>query len=180
MRQQTCLHPCKLNISANNTVYAMSKFKGNGSKWLTEGLFLETTQSNDNVLYSMQPWDKELDGKIIPSIHRLYVDMEDVSEWEFGNKYFDGYQHWLVIREKPFFAEAYKRMKEELNAKLRGKALKVMLAQVAEGTASQATLKYLADNDYLPKSAVGKPRRGKKKEGSVVSLVKSDLDRIKN
>ena len=155
-----------------------NKFKGNGAKWLTEGLFLETTQPNENALYSLQPWDKRYKGTFFPSLHKLYVELGDVSEFEFANLYFDCYQHWLLIKGRPFFQEYYAKMVAELNAKLRGKALKTMLDQVDGGEASQATLKYLADNDYMKKAPVGKPKRsrGKPKAGSVTSL---DLARIK-
>jgi hypothetical protein len=155
-----------------------NKFKGSGHKWLTEGLFLESSQPNENALYSLQPWDKRSNGKFYQSIHKLYVEMEDIAEWNFANTYFDGYQHWLVIKGRPFFKEYYAKMVEELNAKLSGKSLQTMLDQVAEGSASQATLKYLADKDYLKKAPVGKPKRTKqsKTQGDVVSF---DLERMK-
>jgi hypothetical protein len=158
---------------------SVDKFKGNGTKWLTEGLFLETPRDTDTALYTLQPWDKESNGKLYPSIHKLYVEMMDVAEWEFANKYFGGYDHWLTIKSKDFFKETYAAMVKELNAKIRGMSLKNMMQQAAEGVASQATLKYLADNDYLPKAAVGKASR-KKPENNVVSIVQSDLNRIKN
>lgn len=157
----------------------VDKYKGNGVKWLTEGLFVETSVNPSSVLYSLQPWDKEYDGRHCPSLHKLYVEMEDLAEYNFANKYFDGYQHWLVIKEKPFFQHYYTKMVDELNAKLRGKALKVMLQQVAEGTASQATLKYLADHDYLPKKSAGRPKKQPKEDAKLVSLIKNDLIRIK-
>lgn len=155
-----------------------NKFKGAGHKWLTEGLFLESSQPNENAIYSLQPWDKKSGGKFYPSIHKLYVEMGDVSEWHFANAYFDGYQHWLLIKSRPFFKEYYAKMVEELNAKISSNSIQNMLKQMEEGTASQATLKYLADKDYVKKAPVGKPKRNKaaRKEGDVVSL---DLARIK-
>lgn len=157
---------------------SVDKFKGSGVKWLTEGLFTETTTNPDSALYTLQPWDKEVGEKFYPSLHKLYVEMEDLAEYDFANKYFDGYQHWLVIKSKPFFQQYYTRMVEELNAKIRGKSLKNMLLQVAEGTASQATLKYLADNDYLPKKEVGRPKKKPKEDKTVVGKVADDWKRI--
>lgn len=157
----------------------MDNFKGNGNKWLTEGLFLETAQQEDHCIYSLQPWDKEKNGKFYPSIHKLFVEMEDVSEWMFANKYFDGYQHWLLIKEKPWFKEYYTKMVDELQAKLQHKAVKEMLTQVAEGKASQATLTYLANKGYIEKAAVGKPKRRKPENKAKLYDIKSDLERIK-
>lgn len=155
------------------------KFKGFGNKWLIDGLFLESTQNGDEgCLYTLQPWDKRKNGKFYPSIHKLFVEMEDVSEWNFANTYFDGYQHWLLIKSKPWFKEYYQKMVEELNAKIAGKSVKRMLEQMEAGEASQSTLAYLANKGYLDKAPVGKPKRKKPllKEGNVVE---ADFERIK-
>lgn len=155
------------------------KFRGLGVKWLTEGLFLESAQlTEDNCLYSLQPWDREKKGKFYPSIIKLFVEEEDVSEWNFANKYFDGFQHWKLIRSKPFFADVYATMIEELQTKIQYKAIKVMLQQVGDGTASQATLSYLTNKGYLDKAAVGKPKRRKAADKAAVSSIKSDMARI--
>lgn len=156
------------------------KWKGDGTSWKTQGLFLEHAHSDqkEKALYSIQPWDKEYKGKTYLSLHKLYVEMEDVAEWEFAQKYMGGYQHWLTLKASPFFKEPYATMVEELNAKVKGRSISVMMQQMRDGEASQATLKYLADNDFIKKNAVGKPKRKKpadKKAGSVVSL---DLKRI--
>jgi len=156
------------------------KWRGNGHKYLTQGLFYEEAQhSTEFALYTIMPWDKRINGAYFPSLHKLYVEMEDIAEFNFANKYFDSYQHWLLLKSKPFFKEPYARMVEELNAKLRGRAIKEMQRQLFEKEASQSTLKYLADGDYNKKAGAGRPSK-KRKPASVVSLVKSDLDRIKS
>ena len=82
----------------------------------------------------------------------------------------------MKVKASGFFKPYYAAMVEELNAKLRSKAIKAMREQMAEGAASQATLKYLADKDY-DKAPVGKPKRKKptKKEGNVLE---ADFARI--
>lgn len=156
------------------------KYKGFGNKWLTEGLFLETTQGEDEYcLYTLQPWDRKKNGKFYPSLHKLFVEMGDVSEWNFANHYFDGYQHWLLIKSKPWFKEYYAKMVEELNAKIQHMAVEEMMGQVREGKASQATLQYLANKGYIEKAAVGKPKRKKPEDKAKLYDIKSDLARIK-
>lgn len=155
-----------------------NKFKGEGHKWLTQGLFLETTQqSEDRCLYTIMPWDKRKNGKYYPSIHKLFVEMADVSEWKFADTYFDGYQHWLQVKATGFFKPVYAAMVEELHAKIQHMAVEKMVEQVEAGEASQATLSYLANKGYIDKAAVGKPKRRKapRKEGNVVS---ADFERI--
>ena len=163
---------------------AHNKFKGDGSKWLTQALFLESAMQLEKYsLYTLQPWDKRKNGVFYPSLHKLYVEMGDVAEYNFANKYFDSYQHWLLVKSKSFFKEAYAAMVEELNAKLRGKSINVMIKQMEKGEASQSILKYLADNDYIPKQTKGRPTKEAIKNetrrlASVSSILKNDMDRI--
>lgn len=153
-------------------------WKGNGVKYVTKYMFLDQSPIEDEkALYSLQPWDRTKNGIYYPSIHRLYVDMGDLAEFEFANTFFGGYQHWLTVKSGTFFKEAYAAMVEELNAKVSSRSLQAMVNQMEEGTASQATLKYLADKDYKGKAPVGKPKRRQppKKEGNVVQ---ADFERI--
>ena len=61
-------------------------------KPLTQGLFLEIGYS-DSALYTLKDNDHEYNDKALPSIKRLYLEMEDVTEYEFANKYFLGWSH---------------------------------------------------------------------------------------
>lgn len=156
------------------------KFKGYGNKWLSEALFLESAQtSEEHCLYSLMPWDKRKGGVFYPSIHKLFVEMGDVSEWNFANKYFDGYQHWLQVKASAFFKPVYAAMVEELHAKIQGESVQKMIEQMKAGEASQATLSYLANKGYIEKAAVGKPKRKKPEDKAKLYSIKSDLERIK-
>ena len=159
------------------------KWKGDGTKWLTEGLFHEVAQQQNTVLYTINTWDKKYKGVFYPSLHNLYVDMMDVAEFNFANKYFGNYEHWLLVKSKKFFQPYYAAMVEELNAKLKGLAMKNMLEQLASGEATQSTLKYLADNDFIPKLA-GRPSKlavatETKRQATLHSIVNNDLARIR-
>jgi len=162
----------------------VNKFKGKGSKWITQGLFLEVSQTPASIMYTLQTWDKQYKGKHLPSLHKLYVDMEDLAEFEFANKYFANYEHWLRIKCKTFFKPYYEAMVKELNAKIRGRSLNTMLKQLAAGEATQSTLKYLADNDYIPKATRGRPSKQSVQEeiqsqAKLHTIYNSDLERIK-
>ena len=154
----------------------MKEFKASNGKFLTQSLFLEENNTETFAPYTLAPFDKPYKGKNVISLHKRYVDMEDVGEFDFAEKYFYNYHHWLKVKASGFFKPYYAAMVEELNAKLRSKAIKAMREQMAEGAASQATLKYLADKDY-DKAPVGKPKRKKptKKEGNVLE---ADFARI--
>lgn len=156
-----------------------NKFRASQGKFLTQSLFIEMNNTDEQAPYTLQTFDKTKNGVLVQSLHRRFVEMEDIGEFEFANKYLASYHHWLKLKAAPFFKEYYAAMVEELNAKMRSKSLKAMRAQVDEGAASQATLKYLADQDYDKKAPVGKPKRKKadKKEGNVIA---ADFERLQN
>lgn len=156
-------------------------FKGDGNKWLTEGLFLERSYMKPNraaVVYTLNVQDRELeDGTVLPSLHKAYVAMGDLAEHAFAEKYFACYSHWLQVREKPWFKPYYEAMRAELRAKIASESLNTMIAQVEAGTASQATLKYLADMDYLPAAPKGRPAKKRAQKRTEPSL-KEDMERV--
>ena len=161
------------------------KFRGYGIKVLTEGLFLESCNDKETALYTLSVQDRRVNGVFYPSLHKLYVEMEDVAEFNFANTYFESYTHWLKVKSVKMFADNYAAMVSELNAKLRGVAITNMISQVKEGEANQSTLKYLADNDYLPADKKGRPTKAMvdkevKKQASSKLAIVSDLERIRN
>ena len=116
---------------------------------LTTEMFVETANpSGDSwpqyTLKSHSPSD-------IPSIHQLYVEHLDLSEYSFATKYFHNYTHWVLVKTSPFFQQFYSVMREELEARISSKALRAMVMQIESNTASQATMKYMADREYTAK-----------------------------
>jgi hypothetical protein len=157
----------------------MDKWKGKASRYLTEALFLERSyMDTKSAIYTLSVWDKTSDGKHYQSLHKLYVEMEDLSEYEFANKYFANYTHWSTLRAAEWFKPYYDKMREELIVRLQAKAYKSMLEQVKDGSASQTTLKYLADREFLPKGDVGRPSSKKKRNEAARELLDEDLERL--
>lgn len=71
-------------------------------------------------MYSLRD-DKEVEG--LPSLHRLYLEMEDITEYDFANKYFENYEHWMMVVESPHVGNIIHDWRRELDLKLRAKAL---------------------------------------------------------
>jgi len=161
------------------------KFRGYGNKPLTEALFIETCTDKETALYTLSVQDRRVHDVFYPSLHKRYVELADVAEHNFATLYFEGYTHWLKIKSLKFFEPFYAAMVEELNAKLRGEAINLMLEQMRDGSANQSTLKYLADNDYIPKATRGRPKKDElakeiKKQATANLAIVKDLERIKH
>lgn len=134
-------------------------------KPITQSLFLEIGYTSNSV-YTLKEVDHEYEGRIYPSLKKLYLELEDTTEYEFANKYLLGWKHWQRIAEnkalKPFVTE----WREELELKLRSRAVKQMM-ELASGGSYQAS-KWLADRGWDTRGA-GRPTKADKEKMSAIA-----------
>ena len=124
-------------------------------KPLTQGLFLEIGYG-ESAVYTLKDNDHEYGGKLLPSIKKIYLEMEDVTEYDFANRYFLGWGHWQRICNNKVLRKHIDEWRAELELKLRSRAAKLMVQQ-AEGGSYQA-VKWLADRGWDLKKA-GRPTK---------------------
>lgn len=122
----------------------------------TVSLFLEL-HYDENAIYSLKEnhWNHETRG-FFPSIKRLYVEMEDPTEYEFANKYFLGWKHWQQICGSKIMMRYIEDWRAELEVKLRCQGVKNML-ETAKGGNYQAS-KWLVDRGWATRQA-GRPSK---------------------
>lgn len=124
---------------------------------ITQGLFLETSYGNqDNVLYTLKSRDHKYKGRVLPSIKKLYLEMEDVTEYDFAYEYFLDWDHWKRIRANKLIAKHLEGWQEELEVKMRCNAIKQIQESSIDGS-FQAS-KFLADRGW-EKRAPGRPSK---------------------
>lgn len=140
------------------------KFKNPSGVHYLKALFYEVCVESDkeHVLYTLKNYDHE--G--YPSIQRLFLEMDDPTEYSFATKYFDSWQHWKMIRECNWFKPIYNEMVEELHLRIKAKAL-LKIREAAENSDKdkmQAN-KYLLEGGYIDKEDKrGRPSKQKIKE----------------
>lgn len=125
---------------------------------LTQSLFLEIGYSEYSV-YTLKDFDHEYNNKIYPSLKRLYLLEQDPTEYEFANKYLLGWRHWQRLCENKQIRKHIDEWREELEFKLRSKAVKSLLSS-AEGGNYQAA-KWFADRGWDSRAA-GRPTKAEK------------------
>jgi hypothetical protein len=108
-------------INADTDFGESSKFRTERGGWITQSLFLEALYDHDLAIYSLWDIDRNIGGKPYPSIKKLYLEMEDLMEYEFANKYFGGWEHWKRISEGRWFSKHIKAWRNELELKLRAR-----------------------------------------------------------
>lgn len=134
-----------------------------GGQMLTQKLFLETNGwDRSSALYTLTDEDKWDGNRPIYSIRRLYVDLEDVHEYEFAVKYFGSWQHWQKVANSPRLKDFVNEWREELSVKLRTRNLKRMEELAADG--DRQAIKYMADKGWEGKDDAPKKRGRPSKE----------------
>jgi hypothetical protein len=158
---------------------------------LLKPLFFEHIKDSTEkhlVLYTTKDYDHtvEIDGAMVtlPSIKRLFVELEDFTEYEFANLYFDNFQHWKKIRACSWFAPLYLEMKEELTLKVRARHFKKVRELVDDEKLGLQATKYLLENEVgVKEDTRGRPSKKKIEEEASkmlgdVQAINEDFERL--
>jgi hypothetical protein len=164
----------------SSTFYERKLFLDDRGVGRTQSLFLELGYNSD-ALYSLKEVDHIWNGKLYPSIKLLYVQEEDPTEYDFANKYFLGWKHWQRICENKVIRKSIDEWREELEVKLRSKAVKQMMNQSRSGKLQAS--KWLADRGWAQRGA-GRPskldlERSRGIEDRIASEYDEDVQRMK-
>lgn len=164
----------------------MNIFKNSSGAHLLKSIFFEYDDiTKSQAIYTLKDYDHTVDGKLYPSLRRLYVELEDPTEYEFATKYLDSWSHWKKLSAASFFTEHLNDWREELSVRLRAQAVNRIKVESKSGSkaAFQAN-KFLVAGQWTEKSSpVGRPTKEKiKSEAEKLfkesSVVDDDFDRI--
>ena len=130
--------------------------KDSMGKYYTQGLFLELGY-NKSAIFTLDNEDKTYKGKLYPSLKKLYLDEEDVTEFIFARKYLLGWEHWQrMVANKAIFHHIDK-WRYELTLQLRAAGIRSIIELTADDKSFQAA-KWLAEEGWSPKKR-GRPNK---------------------
>lgn len=122
---------------------------------MTQSLFLETQYSVYSI-YTLKDDDHEYNGKLYPSIKKLYLATEDPTEYIFATTYLLGIKHWYRIYENKLMQDHIDQWRFELELKLRSKGVRQLISAANKG--SQSAAKFLVDKGWADRAA-GRPSK---------------------
>jgi hypothetical protein len=134
----------------------MSKFKDKQGKWLTQALFLEMGYK-PQAMFTLDDNDKKYEGKTYPSLKRLYLSLDDPTEYMVASKHLGGWNHWKRLRGNKLLAKHLDEWQDELNVKLTAKGVALAIQIATDGGTFQAA-KWLADTGW-EKRIAGRPSK---------------------
>lgn len=147
-----------------------SKLKASNGVPLTQSLFLEIAYSKDAV-YTLKDDDYEYEGKIYPSLKRLYLEMEDPVEYEFAKTHLLGWSHWQRMCANKQIAKHVEEWRHELELHIRSRAVKAVIAKASCEQGINAA-KWIAEKGWS-KNSVGRPN---KQEEAREKRIQSELE----
>jgi hypothetical protein len=138
-------------------------FRSVSNQRLLKGLFYEESDNQQSVVYTLKDRDHPVGDKTFPSLYRLYMETDDLTEWDFATKYLDGWEHWQMLCNCTWFQPFVARWRQELEVRARSRSL-LRLRAVASSSAKEAYLanKFLIERGWVPKdekSSVGRPTK---------------------
>jgi hypothetical protein len=147
-------------------------FKSPNGALYTKQLFYELADTGrDLVLYTL----KDDDHEGYPSIKRLYVELEDETEYLFATTYFHSWRHFKKLLDVRWFKDVIDEAREELAVKMAAKELLKIRQKSEQGDLRAA--QYLIEQRWKPKESVGRPSKAKiKAEAERLAQDKSEFD----
>ena len=158
--------------------------KDEKGKWRTYSLFWEYRIDNHPYHWTLLDSDREFEGKVIPSLKKIYLDYNHVPgfEYDFAMEVLGSWAHWeklCVSGVKQHVAS----WKEELEVKIKANSIKsIIQASIeGEGASKLQAAKYLDGKGYAPTR--GRPSKEEKagrliQDNAVNNEIADDLERV--
>lgn len=129
------------------------------NNYLLRGLFFEMQGlDKGSVIYTLKDHDHE--GCL--SFYRLYMEIDDPTEWEVSQKLVDGWEHWEMLSNCTWFKPYIERWRKELELRFKSKALQKIRTEAKTGSKdSLAANKYLLEKGWEAKERQGRGRPSK-------------------
>jgi len=137
-----------------------TKLKDSSGRPLTQSLFLENGYRTEFAVYTLKDDDYTYKGTTYPSLKRLFLEMEDLMEYEFAREYLIGWQHWKRLNANKLMTKHFEEWREELELRLRSQGVRAILDQSMDEKAFQAA-KYVAEKGW-DKRPAGRPSKNEK------------------
>ena len=150
--------------------------------FVTQSLFYEYNQqeNKDSAGFTIKDEDITRFGKKYLSARKLYLELGDVTEDDFADKYLLGRKHWERLLQNVVIRRHINEWREALERKIRRDAMKSIIKQAEKGNYGAA--RFLAMGDWKPKQNMNGKKAREKEDAIRQELLdeaeKSDVARL--
>lgn len=163
---------------ANMKPYKLNKpsLKDSQLRLRTNSLFYELKVDGYDPIFTLYRDHKEYHGKWYYSLHRLFVDYGDISEYNFAMYLLGDWMHWQRLLGNAKIKTVIDDAKIELEAKLRSDMIMgaIDLAKT-KGAGQLNAIKYVAEHGWETKR--GRPTKAEiERERKINARVRADIE----
>jgi len=142
-----------------------------------QSLFVETNKSKLTPIMTLADYDKEYKGVILPSLHRVYLELADPTEYSVAMEVFGSWKHWERLLGNKAIMSFIKEWRVELEIKLRSAGIKALAATAAnEGSKGTTAAKFLAERGWEKRKAGAPSKEEVVREKKVAAGIEDDID----
>jgi hypothetical protein len=152
------------------------KLLDNAGRPLTQALFLELGYSEPYAMYTLKEQDHTWNGKLYPSIKKLYIEADDPTEYAFATKYFLSWSHWKRLVENKVIGRYIAEWREELEIKLRSQAIRDIQNLCASENGNYQAAKFLADRGWDKRGAGRPSKQEEEKRAAIAHHIETEFD----
>lgn len=162
-----------------------SKYLSTTGQRLVRQLFIENRNigENDLAVYTMHREDEEYNGKLYPSLYKLYMAIKDITEARFVSRYLYDWEQWKSLCSSATYKDEIARWRVELKALVLGELIDTLIDDAhSNSKSSKSSAKFLVDK--LSKNAKGRPTTAviptsEEKASTIVSKIAEDMKRLR-
>ena len=146
-------------------------------RYRTQSLFVEYRHGSGEPIFTLKPYDKEVNGVKYESLMQIYLSYGDVTEYEFAIAVFGSWAHWQKICRNGVISPFIELWREELELKIRAEAIRTVRAISTDpkNKGGLGAAKWLADRGWDKKP--GRPSKvAVKRELKIAANLTEELD----
>ena len=114
-------------------------------RYRTQSLFKEFYLKDIDPLWTLK--DEDTQGNL-PSLKKLYMDLEDPTEYQFALEAFGSWQHWIKIKSSAAIKTFIEDWAIELEVALRSKGIRLVAQEALNGKSKFNAAKFLAEGQW--------------------------------
>jgi len=159
-------------------------YKDKMGRYRTQSLFHEFSymrkpDDNFNPIYTL----KNVPASNLPCLKDIYMDSNDPTEYTFAIQAFNSWDQWQKIKNNKALQPYMEGWNEELEVKLRSKAMSSIVKEAVSGKSSFNAAKFLATGEWKRQHTRGRPskieiEKEKKIQAKLAEEFDSDAERI--
>lgn len=115
----------------------------------TQSLFYEYRTKTMDPIFTLKPYDLEVNGVVYPSLKKLYLDARDPVEYKFVNKHLYSWENWERILDNAMLEPHIQQWRKELEIQMKAEALNSIIeVSVLSSPSAVPAARYLVDKGW--------------------------------